>query len=293
MRVTDRMIFEQSTADVARARERAAAASQEASSGVRVTHPGDDPGAAGLLVATRSSQDRFDAIQKTAAAASDELTSADSALEAVGNAITRAQELAVQLSTTTNNTGLPTGALEVQSIIQDVIGALNTKVGNRYIFGGNKDDAPPFDTSGNYLGDDGVRQVEIAPNVTQAASVRADQAIKGTAGGVDILSTLSDLAAAMTSGDLSGIQAALDPLGKGISQVADARSAAGNAMNTFDTAVSVSQIARDEDKKRASDLGDADIIDASTKLTMAQQALQASLSVTAQGFRFTLLDYLK
>jgi flagellar hook-associated protein 3 FlgL len=293
MRVTDQATFNQTAADIARARDRLQTATLVSSSGVRVTHPGDDPGAAGLLVTVSANQARFDAIQKTAGQASDELASADSALDAVGNALTRAEELTVQMANTTNSTGRAGAAGEVQSILNEVVAALNTRVGNRYIFGGNIDNAPPFDATGNYLGDDGVRRVEIAPGVTEAASVRADVAMKGTSGGVDILSTLSALATALTANDQAGIQAALDPLSRGISQVAQARSAVGNAMNAFDTAVTVGQAARDGQKKVASDLSEADVFEAATNLAAAQQALETSLAATAQGFKLSLLNFLK
>jgi flagellar hook-associated protein 3 FlgL len=293
MRVTDQATFNQTSADIARARDRLQTATQMSSSGARVTHPGDDPGAAGLLVTVNANQARFDAIQKTASQASDELASADGALDAVGNALTRAQELAMQMANSTNASARPGAAGEMQSILDQVVAALNTRVGNRYIFGGNVDNAPPFDAAGNYLGDQGVRQVEIAPGVTEASSVRADVAVKGVSGGVDVTSTLGALVAALAANDQAGIQAALDPLSQGISQVAQARTAVGNAMNAFDTAVTVGQAARDDQKKMASDLSDADVFQAATNLAAAQQALQMSLSATAQGFRLSLLDYLR
>ena len=293
MRVTDQATFNQTSTDIARARERLQTATTVSSSGVRVTHPGDDPGAAGLLVTVNANQARFDAIQKTAGQASDELASADGALNAVGNALTRAEELTVQMANSTNASGRAGAAGEVQSILNEVVAALNTRVGNRYLFGGNVDNAPPFDATGNYLGDDGVRRVEIAPGVTEAASVRADVAMKGASGGVDILSTLSALATALTANDQSGIQAALDPLSQGISQVAQARTAVGNSMNAFDTAVTVGQAARDDQKKVASDLSEADVFEAATNLAAAQQALETSLAATAQGFRLSLLNFLK
>ena len=42
------------------------------------------------------------------------------------------------------------GAQQVNTIIGQIVSDLNTQVGNRYIFGGTADNAPPFDTAGNY-----------------------------------------------------------------------------------------------------------------------------------------------
>ena len=72
------------------------------------------------------------------------------------------------------------------ALSQQIVQLMNTQVAGRYIFGGTKDSAPPFDASGNYVGDGNVRQIEIAPGLLQASSIRADVALKGTGGGIDV-----------------------------------------------------------------------------------------------------------
>ncbi len=294
MRVTDGMMFDQAARETGSARDRFQQVTQETSSGVRVSQPGDDPASAGLIVSGTIAQGRYDAIAQTAQRASDELASADSALATVNNLFTRAQELAVQLANPVYTASQrASGASEVNGLLQQVVAALNTRVGNRYVFGGNKDGTPPFDSAGNYLGDDGVRQVEIAPGVLGAASVRADVAAKGAGGGVDALAALQQLSVALAANDPAAIRGALDPLSKAIDQFGTARAQAGNAMNALDAATAVNQAARDGQKAAVSKLADADIVDSATRLAQAQQALQAALAATSQGFQLSLLDYLK
>lgn len=294
MRVTDRMIFDQATRDAGAARERLEAAVEQASTGVRLVHPGDDPGAAGLLVSSQASAGRFEAVAQGAARASDELGSADAALESVGNALARARELAVQLSSAGYSAAdRSSGANEVNGLLSEVLARLNTRAGNRYVFGGNRDGSPPFDAAGNYLGDAGVRQVEIAPGVLQAASVRADVALKGAAGGVDVLATLSALSAALAANDQAGVAATLDALDQGTGQVAEARAQAGISMSAFDTSAAAATAARDGELARSSHLADADEVQAASALALAQRALEASLAAASQGFRLSLLDFLK
>jgi len=293
MRVTDRMLFDRATRDGGRATAAAEKAIGVASTGVKLARAKDDPGAAGLVVLDKAKSERLAAIATTAARASDEISSVDSALGAVGTALIRAKELAVQLSNASYGAAERAGAAsEVQGLLQEAISALNSEVGGRYVFGGEEDGAPPFDAAGAYAGDTAVRQLEIAPGVTSAASVRADVAVKGANGGVDVLAALSSLATALSTNDVAAVRAALDPLTAGTAQLARARTDAGNIMATLDAAVTASQAGRDEAIEAAANLTDADPIAAASELARAERALEASLTAVAKGFKFTLLGKL-
>ena len=76
MRVTDRMIYDSAARLTGRARDEVQAATEEASSGIRVSHPGDDPTAAGQIVGHQLSRDRFAAIVSSAEVASQTLRTA-------------------------------------------------------------------------------------------------------------------------------------------------------------------------------------------------------------------------
>lgn len=293
MRVTDKMLFDRATRDGGRARERLEEAVAKASSGARVVHPGDDPAAAGLVTIARAQAERNDSIAEAAGRAADELNAVDGALSEVVNGLTRARELAIQLSSAGYSASQRSGgAKEVRQLLAASIASLNTRVGSRYVFGGRLDGAPPFDATGAYSGDDGVREVEIAPGVLQAANVRADVAVKGASGGVDLLATLDSLATALEANDPVAARGTLDALDAGTKQLSLARTDAGIAMAAFDTSVSASRGARDEARTRASHLTDADVIDSSTELALAQRALEAVLTSTSQGFKLTLLNKL-
>jgi flagellar hook-associated protein 3 FlgL len=294
MRVTDRMLFDLATRDAGRARERLEQAISETSSGARLVHPGDDPAGSGLVTLDRARAARLDAIAETAGRASDELQAADGALDAVANGVARAREIAVQLSSAPYSAeDRAAGAKEVRGILADAVGSLNARVGGRWVLGGRLDGKAPFDASGGYSGDDGVREVEIAPGVTQAASVRADVAVKGSGGGVDVLATLSALADALERNDTAASSATIGALATGTAQLGRARGEAGSAMATLDAAVTANRTARDGAKASASRITDADPVEAASALALAERALDAALTATAKGFDLTLLGKLR
>jgi flagellar hook-associated protein 3 FlgL len=293
MRVTDKMIFERAKVAMGINRDRVQDAVAENSSGLKVEHAWDDPGANAPVVAHRLAIKRFEAIETVAERTSQELVAADNALGSIGESLSRARELAVQLANDTYSANDRAGAArEVQQLVAHAVGMLNTQVGNRYIFGGNKDATPPFDTAGTYLGDTGVRRVEVFPGVLQDASIRADVVAKGVGGGVDVLAAMNTLATAFAANDVATIRASLTTLDQGISQVSVGRAQGGAAMNTLDVAVAAARQSADGEKATLADLTEADVFESATRLQLAERALEASLSAAVRSFDLSLLKKL-
>jgi len=295
MRVTDQMEFALATQYDDQAQSAVEQATETASSGLRVVHAWDDPTAAGLLAQNQVTQARLSGIGATASQAVDQLNAASGALTTITNTLTSASELALQMSDSSYSaTQRASAGAQIDEYLQQIVSALNTQVGDAYVFGGDQTGSAPFDSSGNYSGDAGVRQVEIAPGVTVPASVNTEAAILGTgvSGGVNILTTLQNLANALDSNDTAGIQSAIDPLNQGATQVSSAQAGIGDSQDALNTALTANQAALTAAQTQASSLGDADMIQAATNLAQAQQALQASLEATSQSFQMTLLNYL-
>lgn len=293
MRVADVTVYDRARESIAAARSRQQAAVDQVSSGARVVHPWDDPSAAALILQQSREGARFAALEKGVTRASDELNSADTALGSVTEALSRVYELAVQGSTDTYSAAdRAVIASEVEALRKSAIASLNVQVSGRFVFGGFKDGAAPFDSAGAYLGDTNVRNIEVAPGVYQDTSVRADIALKGVGGGIDVLTTLQTLATALNANDAPTVRGLLDSISTGIEQVSLARSQGGNAMSVLDSHAVVLRASRDASTAQVAHEADADIFDASTRLAQAEQALEASLTAAAKSFGRSLLDKL-
>jgi len=296
MRVTSRMMFEVAQRQTASARDRSIQAQNEVATGLRVTHPGDDPTAAGVMVTQNVALRRLDTIDKSTAQAATEVQVADGALQGVSNLIARAQQLAVQLGSDSYGAAERAGgAQEIADISAQIGRLMNTQVAGRYIFGGNVDNVAPFDPTGNYLGDTVVRQVEIAPGLLGNASVRGDQVVKGVGvtGGVDVFAVLSTLSTALAANDGSTVRASVDGLNQATNQVAAGLTSAGTMISAFGNAQQIGSVAKDAATKSLSAASEADIFEATSNLMQAQQSLQSALAVSAKTFGLSLLDYLK
>ncbi len=291
MRVSDQALFNLANQRIMRARAESTEAGDRVSSGKRIEHPWDAAGDAGMLVRHQQESERQVGILNASSRASEELGAVDGAMDQLTTSLTRAKELAVQLSNDTYNASdRAGGAVEVQQLFSAIVSQLNMRFGERYVFGGMQDGAPPFDAQGNYTGDSNIRRVEIAPGVLQDASVRADVALKGSAGGVDVLQSLRDFTTALSTNNVTNIRAAVENLDDGIVQVSQERSRLGAMMNVFDVASTMARQNRDSASDARSALEDVDIFEASTRFAATQRALEASMSAAAQQFRLTLLD---
>jgi flagellar hook-associated protein 3 FlgL len=293
MRVTETMIYQQSIERANAALVKVGKAQSQLSSGLRVQTPADDPQAAGLLIRHKFDQTQIAAIQNGAQSAANELNTADSALGNVSTALARAQVLATQLGNDTYSANdRAAAATEIDGLFKQVVGSLNTRLGDRYIFGGFVDNQPPFTAAGAYQGDAGMRQVQAAPGVYEDASVRADVAAKGVGGGVDILQTLTDLSSALRANDGAAIRGSIASLQTGSDQISTAQSQAGTSVNIFTSAVSTCTQQNTDEAKIISQLGDADVMDASTQLSLAQYALNATLTAASQTLNLSLVTLL-
>ena len=255
--------------------------------------PGDDPQAAAMLVRQRFNQAQITAIQNGTQSATDELNAADSALDGLNTVLARAQVLATQFGNDTyTETDRDAAASEIDGLIKQGMANLNTRFGSRYIFGGNKDSQAPFDDNGVYRGDSGVRQVEVAPGVYEDASVRADIMAVGTGGGVDILQTMKDLSTALRANDGDAIRTNIGNLTTACNQVSTARSQVGTSVNIFTSATNACAAQVSDAKRVIGELGDADVMDASSRLSLAQYALNATLTAAAKTLNISLIDLL-
>jgi flagellar hook-associated protein 3 FlgL len=293
MRVTDKMIFQNAAANAAKSRDRAQTALEQVSTGMRVVHPGDDPTVAALMVRGQQTIDRMNAINQNASRAGDEVDGADSALQSLSDVLARARELAVQMGNDSYSAADRAGAAtEVDGLIQQAVTLMNTNVNGRYIFGGNKDQTAPFDASGNYNGDTAVRQVEVAPGVLEDSSVRADVTVKGAGGGVDLFATLQSLSTAMRSNNGDAIRGSLTDLGTATTQVTSTLAQVGAMGDAFATAQTLAKSTSDATTKNVANQSEADVIESSSQLALANSALNATLTAAAQSFNLSLVNKL-
>jgi flagellar hook-associated protein 3 FlgL len=205
-----------------------------------------------------------------------------------------------------------TGLMEaVQSVFDQASQILNAKDSNgNYLFGGEKDNVPPFNvTSLSQLA--GLADVSDAfSNGTQKKSVMVADGQPVQIGvlasdvGTQLMQTLKDIATfnAGTDGNMSGVLTGTQATF--LSNEVPVSSAASSSLNlvTASNGIVYNRLTDAADQQDAmstlykgfvSNIEDVDMGTAITQLNQNQTALQAALQVTAQLGQISLLNYLK
>ncbi|MBV9993130.1 MAG: hypothetical protein JOZ72_17775 [Alphaproteobacteria bacterium] len=264
-------------------------------------------GKTSALEAARASAARADAYQsatKTALAQVDLQDTQLSQLSAV------AEQLHQTMLTAAGNNDA-TGMMDaVKSVFDQAAAILNSKDANgNYLFGGDKDDQPPFNVAslGQLAGLSDVSQA--FSNGTQKKSVMIGDGQSVQIGvlasdvGTKLMQTLKDIAsfdAGPTGGfdaTLTGAQASF--LSSELPAAKDA--SAGLNLANASNGITYNRLSEASDQQQAlntlykgfvSNIEDVDMGTAITQLNESQTALQAALQVTAQLGQISLLNYL-
>ncbi|QJQ99876.1 flagellar hook-associated protein FlgL [Halomonas sp. PGE1] len=172
MRISTVTMYEQSINSLNRQQGDFLKVGQQIATGRRVVNPSDDPQAASRAVAVSQAKAVTQQYADSRISARNTLAQTESVLNSVGDAITSAKTLLVQAaSDTLSDADRQSVASELRGVYETLIGQANATDGNgRYLFGGYRDDAPPFarTESGdgraaviNYQGDENSRAQRI------------------------------------------------------------------------------------------------------------------------------------
>jgi flagellar hook-associated protein 3 FlgL len=209
---------------------------QQIATGNQVLQPSDNPteyAASQVLTAQNSalSNDLVLAQQVQA-----QLTTADGALANVGNAINSAISVATEGSNaSTSPAEMATLGAQVQSILQQVIGQANSQYGGSYLFAGNQVAAAPYDSSGNYSGDNGTNSVTFSNGNRVQTNFDGQSIFGDTSGG--LIATLTALASALNGGNQAAVASALPQLQTALTNLASARGNLGINLQTANNLV--------------------------------------------------------
>lgn len=293
MRVTEGTMANRSLANLQRVRERIEQLYQEVSTGVKVSRPGDDPLSAQQILDLNGLLEDGEQYAKNISTGTTYLSSMETALSGMGDALVRVKELALAAANGTYGADERSSMkLEVQQLKAQMITLGNSQVNGRYVFSGFRNDAPPFDANGTYSGGDGDLRIQIDRTNSISVNYTGDRVLNGAGGGTDVIGTLNSLITALENNDSAGIQGTLTDLDKSSQQFLSARTDIGARMNRLDTATGFIADTKLYLQKVISSKQDVDFIQAVSDMTRQQTAMEAALAATSKISKMSLLDYL-
>ncbi|MET0386131.1 MAG: flagellar hook-associated protein FlgL [Polyangiales bacterium] len=281
MRVTDSMVWNNQQRAVANRQTGYARAQQQALTGKRVNAPSDDPASFAQARSETGNIVRAEGYERTINLTRPSLEVADSALSDIENVMRRVRDIAVQgANDPLNASDRNTLSQELTALRDELITLGNSHSGDRFVFGGYKDGAPPYDAAGVYTGDTEAPRVEISRGVTLPMGVTGDS-VFGTPGD-DVFTTITNLQTALASGDGANISSMITEVDQRFERVRVVHSEIGVHQNAADIAQAVVQRGGDAAAKNRSALVDIDAAESYSNLIRAQSALSAAIEIASQ-----------
>ncbi len=278
------------------AASRMTAAQQQVLTGRRLSAASDDPLAMQQAVGEHATLGALDAYSRTRDSAAARLAAADAALNGIVDKISAAVVAGTSArGSTVDADARAAASTAVRGLRDSLLSDVNTTFNGAYIFSGTQAQTQTYANVGGtwtYQGDGAVTQVEIQQGRLVALSFDGRAILQGSDPS-DVFTVLDDLANAIDLGDDAAIGTGLDALNSAFGRANRALGMLGGDERGVDDAASRLSALRTAAEGRRASLEDANMAEAITRLTTADNAYKAALNAVSTAERQSLLDYLR
>lgn len=299
MRVTEGIIYRSVTGNLNRLRAGLQELNQQVASGKRLVRPSDDPVGAVSAQEVRAKLAAMDQLKRNADSWQGWLRSTENAITSAQGVVSRAREVAVQMSNATNSASQRTmAAEEVDNLLEEMVKLGNTQFQGRYVFAGYRDDSDAFtvtrDATGEitavtYAGDDGHHEMKVGSSSRLESSLTGEEVFQGSA---DLFDTLIELRDALRANDVSATTNTLEDFVDAGNNLGAKVADVGSRLNRLDLRLSVIEDTKLAETERLSQIEDADLVEAISALKTKELAYEAALQATAATQQLSLAAYL-
>lgn len=291
MRISSRIMAENIKSYLAKQSTALVETQTRIASGKKINSLSDAPGDIGKVLDYRTTLSKIEQYQENIADAKTRVEYTETVLGQINDLMNDAQNIASN-SYTDNRDAL---ALQVANIRDQVLGLVNTKYADSYLFHGDLTDTPPFDQTYPYdyavgTGSDGTHDVMVGEGIQ--IPLQADGSDMFIESGDNLITVLDDLEAALLADDDAAIAATVDPLYRIDDQLELVRSEFSAAYNRLEATDERWNSFSNAVETMRSKLEDTDVTAAAVDLQLQQTHYEVLLNVAAQVIQPTLMDFL-
>jgi flagellar hook-associated protein 3 FlgL len=290
---------------IERVQDRLSDANRQVSSGKRISSASDDPYAVSNLLQLKSELGQTGQVSENLVVAKSEAESADSALssaiELMDSALGFGTEGGGALQTADTRFGL---AVQVESLLEQMISFSRTQVQGRYIFSGDQDGSPAYEldltqpAGVNQLSSaQSTRRIQDAAGGSFRASLTAQEIFDtrnadGTPAGDNVFAALNNLRTALLNNDDSAITDALTDIKQASAHLNSAQAFYGTVENRIQAATDYAASRQTDLKTQIGNIEDADLVSAVLEQSQSNTQLEAAYQMRANTRTKTLFNYL-
>lgn len=292
------MKYQQVTANIQAGHRGLHSLQAQISSGKRLQRPSDDPNAAAGILEARAAVRGAEQFQRNISVAVSRVEAEESVLNQLGDALTRALELAVsQAGDTANAVTRRQAGYEIDNLLGFAVTLGNTRFGEGFLFAGHQSDVPPFDpadplrarTPAELAKLDQPHEVEISTSVRVPTNHNGKEIFLDTRA----MEAIRDLSAALGANDTAAIRGAIDMLKTASEGVQDLLGDVGGRYNHLQITGEQLRLLHLSATTLRSGLEDVDMAKALVDVAARQSTLQAAMLSTSRILGLNLADYLR
>lgn len=292
MRISSFMIYDQITKSLQRNLSEMSILQTRLASGKKIDKPSDDVAASARAMDYRLSIKYNDQYKRNIDEAVSHLSSTESIMSSVSDALVRLKELAIQgADGSLNNGDRESIAMAVAGLRDHLLNLSNSKFRDRYIFSGFKTDLPSFDPAFNYVGDSGVMNVMIDKNIAIPINIPGSDAFIDN--GSSLMQLAENLRIGLVNNDMTSIRAAMAGIDSAHKKVGIVIADIGSRLNRLDVQLNKIEDSSINLKSVLSMTEDADIAETINNISKAEIALQALRQSSARTLSQSLFDFLR
>lgn len=294
MRVSQKSQYETTRYQLARITEELTQANLTVSTGKRINRLKDDPVGISQVLSLKSNLSNLDQLKRNTATGTTWLDAGETALRNVSDIVSESKTIAIAMSSSSANLEMrQASAEEIHGYILQIESLANTSVQGQYIFGGTKTDTQPFalddrqnPTTSTYSGNSTAFSIKSGKDTTIEVGHDGDPLFS------NLLASMISLYDALTSNDPPEIGNGIDNLDSDFNTINNAIADIGSKGVRIETKENIIADLNLSYTENMSEIEEADMIEAVTKLQSTELAYQAALTSSAKLMQLSLADFL-
>jgi flagellar hook-associated protein 3 FlgL len=289
MRVTNKMMADNVTAQLFRQREMMAKTQENITTGKRVNRPSDDPVEISSILSYRTTISSLDQYNDNISKAKLHINTVDDVLGMVRDLLRDAKEIAYDTAPNMRTEM----AEQVAAIRNQVLQMANYEIDGKYIFSGDATRTTPYDNATwTYNGDAGTKDTIIGENMQISITAGGDS-IFGPDGS-NVFDTLNDLEAALRAVPVvaTDITDQVSTLDTAIDRITNIRSRNAGVYQRLEATENHYNYFKVNVQDMLSNAEDADIAEAIINFQVQQTTYESTLASSSRIIQKSLLDFL-
>jgi flagellar hook-associated protein 3 FlgL len=287
MRVTNKMMADNVTAQLFRQTEQMVKTQEHIISGKRINRPSDDPVEISSVLSYRKSISSLDQYTDNITKAKLHIDTVDDVLGMVSELLREAKEIAYD----TDPARRSEMADQVAAIRTQVLQMANYEIDGKYLFAGDSTTTQPYDsTTWLYNGDAGTKDTIIGENMQ--INIAADgSSIFGPDGG-NVFNILNDLENALNLPDPTAIETQIGRLDSAVDTITTIRARNAGVYKRLEATENHYNYFKVNVQEMLSNTEDANIAEAIINFQVQQTTYESTLATASKIIQKSLIDFL-